>query len=395
MNIRPLITALSVLLACSASSAQTSETKKTSDLIVLHLSDGRDSLISNVKFTGSDSICLWQRQMSYMKGDSVLVVRPEQVRRVKRGYKHFWSQLIETSPGVVEQLMVQRSYNGGDEWPSLFRFYPERGKSQDYVQVQGGVLKYIDPRDPDNAFRHELRRKNTQQGGNVQIDRRLSRLKASRFGLREARKLIKSQNDNMIPCSRYGLGVGLFGNNTQLTLHDENSSQVLPSKLQLQLTATAWADFRSLEGVSLHPELTFQKTSSHVQASSPEGAELAFNRTQLSMPLLGRYTCVQMRGQWLPFIEGGMQLNLTLRNECRLQYAIYDSEDYVSSMRQMGFSKNCFWANPLAGLGLEYRLTPRRSLFLDVRYLFDITSEVENVLDVKQGGWMASLSINL
>lgn len=395
MNTRPFLIALFATIACFGTQAQSNEAKKTQNQIVMHTPDGRDSLISNVTFVGPDSICLWQRQMLYREGDSLRVLLPEEVRNVKRNGKTFWSQPIETESGVVEQLLVQRTYNGGEEWPSFYRYYTAKGKTLDYVQVNGGVLKLIDPKDPDNAFRHELRQKNAAQGGNAQIDRRLSRMKPSRYAVREACILISKQNDNMIPRSRFGVGVGVFGNNTQLTLHEEHSSKALPSTSQMQLTATVWADLGSLYGVSLHPELTLQKMAAHADAPSPFSPEVAFNRTLIGMPLLVRYTGVQLRGAWLPLVEAGVQLNMTLRNECQMQYALYDSEGYVTGMNQVEYKSNAFTVNPLVGLGLEYRLTPRHSLFVNVRYLMDNKSKVESILDVKQGGWIASVSINL
>ncbi len=390
-----IIFSLLFLIASGSASGQSPEKKKSVDQIVFHLDDGRDSLVNNVIFTGIDSISSWQHQMIYRQGDSLRRLLPEQVSRVKRGNKTYWSQMIETRPGVVERLMVQRSLNGGEGWPSLYKYYEEEDKPQIYVQVQDGVLKRLDPKDPDNVFRHELRRLNAEQGGNAQIDQRLTKLKANRYGLREARALIASQNDNQIPRNRYGVGIGLFGNSTQLTLVEKEGSLSLPRQNQLQMTVTAWADFRSLDGLSFHPELTFQKTSAHVPAVDNHRAEVAFNRTQLCVPLLVRYTCVQLHGPWLPYVEGGVQLYTTMRNECKLQYIMYDNEDYVAGMSISEYSENSSWINPVAGLGVEYRLTPRHSLFFDVRYLLGLEDRIETVLNVKQGGWMASLSINL
>lgn len=390
-----IILLLLCFTACVSAYGQSPEKKKSVDQIVFRLDDGRDSLVNNVIFTGIDSISSWQHQMIYRQGDSLRRLLPEQVSRVKRGNKTYWSQMIETRPGVVERLMVQRSLNGGEGWPSLYKYYDEEDKPQIYVQVQDGVLKRLDPKDPDNVFRHELRRLNAEQGGNAQIDQRLTKLKANRYGLREARALIASQNDNQIPRNRYGVGIGLFSNSTQLTLVEKEGSLSLPRQNQLQMTVTAWADFRSLDGLSFHPELTFQKTSAHVPAVDNHRAEVAFNRTQLCVPLLVRYTCVQLHGPWLPYVEGGVQLYTTMRNECKLQYIMYDNEDYVAGMSISEYSENSSWINPVAGLGVEYRLTPRHSLFFDVRYLLGLEDRIETVLNVKQGGWMASLSINL
>lgn len=390
-----IILLLLCFTACVSAYGQSPEKKKSVDQIVFRLDDGRDSLVNNVIFTGIDSISSWQHQMIYRQGDSLRRLLPEQVSRVKRGNKTYWSQMIETRPGVVERLMVQRSLNGGEGWPSLYKYYDEEDKPQIYVQVQDGVLKRLDPKDPDNVFRHELRRLNAEQGGNAHIDQRLTKLKANRYGLREARALIASQNDNQIPRNRYGVGIGLFGNSTQLTLVEKEGSLSLPRQNQLQMTVTAWADFRSLDGLSFHPELTFQKTSAHVPAVDNHRAEVAFNRTQLCVPLLVRYTCVQLHGPWLPYVEGGVQLYTTMRNECKLQYIMYDNEDYVEGMSISEYSENSSWINPVAGLGVEYRLTPRHSLFFDVRYLLGLEDRIETVLNVKQGGWMASLSINL
>lgn len=367
--------------------------------------DGRDSLQTNISFT-ADKVHNLQHEIHCQKGDSTFVLRPDhRVRGVRVQNKTFLSVFVTQPDGQIVRMFAHR-VQAIEGMPVLFHLYDEQDKPRLFVQIQGRPLVSVSTShvEPDDVLHRELIRLNDSVGGNPQIAHYLRELQPSRRNLWEASRIIERQNHNLIHRFRWGVGVGMaFSSLTATTEWVGNNIGQHPMTMtfdphsQMQPTISLFADLPSFGGISMHPELTLRQGSlcQSLVWPSREQTDEIYNYTMLELPMLLRYTCVQLRGRWLPYAEAGAHFGYMLRSEHQRRAYVFDDDGYLSSLDLNTHQGDAVRFQPAVGAGVEYRYSERHAAFLGVRFVQTPEYLVDGELWVRQYAWMIHLSFNL
>lgn len=383
-----------ILLLASACTAQAQ--------IIWRTADGRDSIQTDVEFV-EDKPYQCQQEVHYQIGhhDRVLTL-DDPVTGFRVGRRTFLRVDVTMPDGQVKPMFAHR-IQALEGMPVLFQIYDERHKPHLYTRLHGGPLIPVETA-PDDAFHRELVRLNDSVGGDPQIARYLRELKPSKRKMWEAHWVIKRQNPNLIPRIRWGVGIGMAfssltadaewfghsGHQHQMIMHFDPRNQTQP-------VPTLFADLPTVGGVSLHPELTLRQGSLSQTFVWPshEQTDEVYNYTLLELPLLLRYTAIQLRSHWLPYVEAGAHFGYMLRNEHQQRAYLFDDDDYFSSLHLSTHQGEPLHVQAAVGAGIEYRYAERHAAFLGARYVQTPEQRVDDVLRFRQHAWMIHLSFNL
>lgn len=397
-----------LMALCSVSALlQAKETKEPKRMIGLKMEGRADSLITDFRFVDGDSICLWQESITIEKDGTFYMFKPEEAETFLRKGKHFYSRTITLPDGTTVRRFLHRIAVGQGLQPSLYAYYlPEKGSKPLYYfqrEANGPVMLVDahDSMDKPNVLHDYLLSENTVAGGDPDIAEYLSKLKPARNMFDLPAKITRSQNRNLIPRVRYGVGLGLNSESISMTYYEMTNGQpyeyaVDPSS-QIQASASLFLDVPVAIGFSFHPELTFRKSSVKRYNMGSHNTEFAFNQSQINLPLMARYTAVQLRGNFLPYVDLGVNMDFMMRNGCDYKDLIQDDSGYVSEYSTYSFKSDAFNFGGIGGIGLEYKLNQRHSLFLDVHYIlnFKMNQVYDTHLDIDHNCLMTRLSFNL
>lgn len=363
--------------------------------------DGGDSIQSNVSFVDAE-LHEMQRQIQYRMGDSLCVLLPEEgVTGVNVQKKTFLNVRVQLPDGRVERMFAHRVYTSGS-MPVLFKIYDEHNEPSTYVQIQGGLVVPVkEPIDPNDALHRELVRLNDSLGGDEQTAHFVSELRPLPRKMSEAKRLMERQNHNLITRVRWGVSVGMMNNTLSakaIKISDTDGEKVCPldAVTQMQPWVSVFADIPSGSGMSMHPELTFRKASLHQQATwrylTPR--EVAYNCTMIELPMMLRYSAIQLRGKCLPYAEIGVHFGYMLCNEQQSRDEVLD-DGYLSGYTLNTETGDAITFQPAAGIGIEYRYSERYAAFLGARYVLTPEYHTGNSLNLSQKAWLVSLSFTL
>lgn len=366
--------------------------------IALVTPDGRDSVIMRVSF-------IWPKG-KYEKQTRIGVVdtlgnetwySADQVIMIRDKRKAYRTVQMKGEDGTFKRIFPRRMYYGEDGAPSVYKVYNMNGSYRYYLQYgTDGVLFPMEKED-DPAYGNKLKEymnsKNDSISGNAEIAKYISTVKTNRISIGERLHVIKTQNTNLIPRFRWGVGVGMISSSI-LTSYDIMESA---KRNQAHMTLNAFADIAAYGGLSFHPEVSFDKTSVKDYFPMENGREIAFNRTDVLLPLICRYSPTFLRGKVLPFVEVGPQVELAMKSNSMERAYRLDDEGYIIDSYDFELDTKATLVTLAVGGGLEYKMMPKHSLFLNARYVFGgngINSD-GNQYNLKKNSLVVSLSVNL
>lgn len=339
---------------------------------------GKDTVISRVSFADARS-----RNKQYVistinqDGNITNTYQAKDITAYKEGSTLFISQRISVD-GDIRQVLLPRVYWEKDI--SIYSFIPDKGREEYYVLMSTDSLllplKGSPETDGVNPLVGYLERFPLAQ--EEAVKKYIHRMKPTPGSFNSRYRVCRTGNTNYIPKIRWGALVG--GGIVDLSYSTYDFGKKLQGFVGL------FADFRVAEGLSVHPELTFQKYALTYNKSTPE-TNVVYNRTYLGIPLLLRYTVISMKSRCLPYIQLGTEWRISVKNELLGQEKNSIGDGFVEwkPIGPTSLSKSN-WAF-VGGLGMEWKLTPKHSCFMDLRYHREISDEFS--------GYCVTISYNL
>ena len=185
----------------------------------------------------------------------------------------------------------------------------------------------------------------------------------------ELRKVVRMGNINRIPKFRWGLTANIGSYGLEKEKYDFNKKTIGAGGL--------FADIPLFDGFSLHPELTLTASNykGHVSFNKDKSSAV-YNSTEVTIPIMLRYTFKYISGNILPYVQLGYQPSLLFNNQLEYRYVSEslhyegDYNDYTQLFEGEEDTKN-FTSALTAGAGIEYILKNNHRVYLDVRGAFN------------------------
>ncbi len=179
--------------------------------------------------------------------------------------------------------------------------------------------------------------------------------------------LSRTGNPNLITRFRFGVWVG--GGVGRL-------SQELISSSESELLVGIFANLPIYRQFSLQTEL-FYWQEAYVDTKGPQTQieDVAFNRKSLVLPVMVRYSFLQSRGKFIPYLQAGPNLLFGLKKKGEVQKVRIEEYSVDTNYYLFAEQSGYLYAGFSAGAGTEYKINSRHSFFLDVRYLATLDTE--------------------
>lgn len=327
---------------------------------------GKDTVVANVSFANEKykkrqyAVCTINKE-----GNITHTYQAKDITAYKEGNTLFISQRILVN-GDIRQVLLPRVYWKNDL--SIYSFIPDKGREEYYVQMSKDSLLLPLKGSPETNGANPLTAYLEQYPVAQEeiVKKYISTMKPTPESFDSRYLVCRTGNTNYIPRIRWGVLAG--GGIVKLTYDPYDFESKLQGFVGL------FADFPIVEGLSAHPELTFQKYALTYNKSIPE-TDVVYNRTNLGIPLLLRYTVISMKSRFLPYIQIGTEWRISTKNELLGQEKKSIGDGFVEWMPigPTSLSKSN-WAF-VGGLGMEWKLTPKHSCFIDLRYHREISDD--------------------
>lgn len=348
--------------------------------IVVPGQDGKDSVIANVQILIESNKQKRQEAVTYQdKEGQTHTLTPEQARCYTYYKTRYYS--ININDGNNEKrIFANRKYTQSEDSLSIYQVYSTNKLYEYYMSTNGGTALAVSKDGKTfegNPLSKYFIAKNQLKGGNEEIAKYVSKTNPDRGSIRDAEKLISSQNTNRIPRVVWGAGVGLNINSVTAYLPEFDAK----GASGCQPTAFIFVDSRLFSGFGFHAELGFNRASvkgrvvtNGTELSTLDVFDIDYKRASITLPLMVRNTFM-VKGKFLPFYELGVQFEFNIQEKC-----INDqTHEYISTTSgqypEIAQSYSSYEGSPskisaayILGAGLEYRMTKKHSLFFDIRY---------------------------
>lgn len=371
-----------ILLLCLGGSVTSVSAQKRNCILYKDTVTGKDTVIMNVSFVNED-YKKKQYAISIVNGDTthIRTYKAKDIAGYQEGRTIYASRSISVD-GEVRYVLLPCVYRNDDI--SIYSFISDDGQKEYYVQMpdsslllplKGGIE--TNGVNPLSAYLEQF----PAVKENEYICTYVNRLKPTINSFHNRYIVCRTGNSNYIPHFKWGVlcGGGIY----------HLSSSDFPFKAEHAFSAGIFADQPLLLGFSVHLELTYQQYAFKFESDDMTEKSAVFNSRNLNFPIVLRYTAVPLRGNCLPFIQAGIQLNFSFKREVASQWKERVDDEYCQWVYNppRSFGKN----NPslMAGLGMEWKLCPRHSLFFDVRYCRELSDSY--FID----GYYATISYNL
>ena len=249
----------------------------------------------------------------------------------------------------------------------VFSYEDENGKTHHFAQVADGeTLPMIADDGSENIDAVKQRFLQNEYAKDKGTRRMISKMKPTADGVRKVYNALTHGGYSHYPHFRWGVaasaGVG----------------QVISDSYQfdgnLFATGGFFADIPIASGVSLHPELQFGKLSvkgTLKTAGTILPNSVAYNRTEISVPLMLRYTHFAVRGNLIPYAQLGVGASYALKQNCdyrQVVSTVYDKFGPTYSVKKGSDQISTMHANVIGAVGAEWVVSNKHSLFLELRY---------------------------
>lgn len=259
-----------------------------------------------------------------------------------------------TLNGITQQLFLERiMYNDSI---SLYVYRTEEEK--DLIVYERKGEKLIPLTETNNPFIEYLKTFPiiTQ---NPELEEDIENTPFTANHLIEKYNIVKKNNINLF--TRFRWGGMVSGGFSQI-----NQANNLSFSKESHLMVGLFADLPIYKYFSFHPEVFYIKNAKLNEQKSD--IQLAFNREAIILPLLFRFSYNDFRGRIIPFLQLGPEVFFTFKGESNWDMAINNVENYTEIISQPDFKHpNVSFAGSI-GIGVEYKLNKKHSVFIDIRY---------------------------
>ena len=363
--------------------------QKRGDLVVLKDSiTGKDTVLMKISIVDEHPAKMQYaiNTSSDYLGEKRLT--PNDVITFRKGKKVYYSRKIKIVDNE-RSIFLQRIFFQHQDSLSFYLFFNEKGKSELYYQMGTKStilpLSITDDGEKRSALSDYLLQSPIAKN-NVILQNYIKIMPPTFSAYKKRAYICRTGNLNLIPSFRWGILTG--GGFSQLKMKKGTSYDK-----QLQWYVGAFADVPlAYGGISFHPELAFQKVSALVPFADNGHHDIAYNRTNLRIPLLLRYTIAHVKGRFIPYLQAGPELNLKLSGDTKVQSYGVDNEGFAQAPTTSVECNKFFLSTVTAGVGIEYKQNLRHSFFIDLRFLQDISKDT---FDFSSNGFYLTVSYNL
>ncbi|MDL2247387.1 PorT family protein [Bacteroides sp. OttesenSCG-928-J23] len=330
-----------------------------------------DTLTAGVKLLSPGGIKKYQ-EVYEEKGREIKTYTPNDISEFYMDGKTYVSMPSpvagENKKVFLHQLVNRDSivvYQYANEGGSHLFFSKNKGKFEEITATDNPYATYVAE----------------TYGGNSNYPVNNYQIKPTPQSIKFAEKLIYTRNKNLLSCIRYGAWIG--GGVSFI------SKSVIPKKnTNAHLFGGLFLNVPIHTYFSIHSEISFmQEAYSYHYEGAASYTDRTFNRKSLFMPIMLRYSLNKMRGSFIPYIQAGPSVHFALKQKEKNQIIKFYEDHTIIEEPPVSDKSNSFYTGISGGAGLEYKLTSRHSVFLDIRYMHTFVTENNNVV-------YATLSVN-
>lgn len=285
--------------------------------------------------------------------------------------------------GISRQLFLERiMYNDS---VSLYIYKSENNKDLVLYEKKNEAL--IPLLDTNNAFTDYLRNFSVILQ-NPELREEIEATLPIPSQLIEKYNKVKKNNINLFTRFRWGVMAG--GGFSQI----KKSSGSLSFSNESHLTVGLFADLPVYKYFSFHPELFYLKNAKlNEQTSTTIG--MSYNREYISIPLLARFSFINLKSKAIPYLQVGPEIMYLFKGETD-GYEMREATGYETQIIEWDtyFHDNLALTFS-AGVGLEYKLNKRHSLFIDVRYRIEPSVKLVENRETSISSVFTTISFNL
>lgn len=328
----------------------------------------RDTIVTHVRFLGEDS-----RKQQYeigvrLKDGSERTFKASEIYGYRDGRKRYFSRKLKVGD-EVRHVALPRMY--GSDSVAVYLFIQDNGKRKYYVEVPKDSLlvPLVDERNPAQVNPRLLA---FLKGFPVAQDEWVAEffdgLKPTVVSFEKRHRVAHTGNPNHITRFRWGVRAGAGFSKAVVEPYDFGN--------KLSGFGGLFADIPVYESLSVRPEVVFcpYGFSSH-QPTDVGEVYAVYNRKDVTGSLLACYTLRSFRGKWLPYAVLGPEFNLVMDKTLERSGRWMDGDGYMVLERKDIPQTKGMSVGVTGGVGVEYILSNRHSLFFDVRYRHELIEE--------------------
>ena len=324
---------------------------------------GKDTIISRVNFMFRDRL---EKQYSIgvrLLDGNLREFKSHEIAGYREGRKNYYSRRLQTN-GEVRQVLLPRVYDVDSV--TIYLFIQDDGKRKLYGEIGSRDSLLFPITETDNPLLAYL--KEFPIAKDERVSAYFDELTASVGSFEKRHRVARTGNPNYITRFRWGIMLGA----------SLGKADVAPFAYADKLLGYGglFVEIPVYESFSVRPEVTFcpYAYSSH-QTSEVGEVNAVYHRKDISGTLLFRYTLRSFKGKWLPFVQIGPELNFVLDKSMESARRWIDDKGYTVLNNEIHPVQTGTALGLTAGLGTEYLLSSRHSLFFDVRYRYELEEE--------------------
>ena len=329
---------------------------------------GRDTIISHVNFQYGN-----MREQQYqirvrMADGKLREFLPHEISGYREGRISYYSRTVEVN-GEARQVLLPRMYEVDSVF--IYRFIQDNDKPKLYVQIgkDAPLIPFVDEENPArinpqlSAFL-----KSFPVSEESLVSKYLYAVKPTIGSFEKRHRVVRTGNHNYITRFRWGILAGASLSKADVELFDYTNKMTGFGGL--------FAEIPVYEDLSIRPEVAFMPYaySSHQVINGGEKNGV-YNRKDITGTFLFRYTLRSLSGKWLPFAQVGPEVNFALDKSMESASRMIDNEGFTILEKLEHPQEKGATFGLSAGVGVEYVLNTRHSLFFDVRYRQEMEEE--------------------
>lgn len=365
-KMRAWLRLLLILLLGVPVSAHAQKQKKT---VVVYRDSitGKDTLVHGSVISGETMKMQYEIGLRLPDGQRRLF-RAEDIQGYRDNNMLFYSCVVNVD-GEERHVLLSRDYE--QDSLMVYRFMDDEGRRRPYVQVGKNrlLIPLADEADADRVNPQVVAYlKSFPIAGDSRVEAFIDRMKPTLSALAKRHLVCRKGSVNYL--TRFRWGVMLGGGMGKVAM----DGFVYDNKLQGY--AGLFADVPLYVDFSVRPEVTFHPYGYRGQFPSDVGeVNAVYNRKDVSAALMFRYTMRSFTGRWLPFVQLGPQLNCVLDKEMESAKRLMDSDGFTELTQHRYEVQKGTSFGVSGGVGVEYVVSARHSLFIDLRYSHELEDE--------------------
>lgn len=327
----------------------------------------RDTVLTQVNFLSDDSHDMQYKIKVRLKDGTERVFMSHEIIGYRKNKKTYHSKLLKID-GRIHQVLLPRMYD--EDSVAIYQFIQDNGKRKLYAGFgkDSLIIPITDEKNPDYINPLYLYLKQFPIVQNEIVGKFFDRLKPTVGSFARRHLVAKTNNPNYMTRFRWGIMMGASIGKARV--------KDFAFANKLMGFGGVFADIPIFGTLSVHPEVIFYPYAySSRQLSEASETNAVYNRKDLTGTLLFRHTLRFVKGKWLPYAMLGPEINWILDKSVESARRWIDNEGFTE-LEQLSHpqTKNTT-VGLTGGVGVEYILTHRNSLFFDVRYRHELEKE--------------------